>query len=630
MYYDPDDERVVAKDWREYLSQAKEIGKLLQWMWRELATTEVRRRSKHLVIALIFMTAFQIAEPRTLAAILDGTMKQNWHLFLFGFIGLMVCLIGRRNANYAYEIAREWILGLANGTLDERITELFFEKSLGQHVDQDIRLNHEGIGTGRERTLNLIGIMFFDAIHAFAGLIFSYVFLWFISPVAGAIMTLVILIYAVWMLYLNQKVFEVCIPLDKEFRRLKRYRVERWKNIERVKTSGKERAELDHMTPWFDRLIEKDGTFWRWFIKHANFRDISGTIGFLVIVGYGAHLVWTRQWFGGLFYPLISWSAQVIENMWRVGHIERQFNYNMPSIRSMIDALAIPPDVVTKPNSVVLQKDEPLTVLFDNITHAYPTGEDVEDEEDAPPPTTYVLKNVNFSVGPGEVVAIIGPSGAGKSTLMKLLLRFMDPQGGCVRVNGHDLRDINLASWLSKLSYIPQLSQILDGTIRYNLKYGLTPEVAAVWTDERLWELMRDLCINFSGRLNKGLDTVVGERGVKLSGGQAQRLMIGAAAIKRSPLMIIDEATSSLDSHTEHLVKIGLRKVLQNGIGAVIIAHRLSTVKDLGDRFVVLRDPNEIENGDSQVEAIATTFPELYRISPTFRRLADAQDLVIA
>jgi ABC-type multidrug transport system fused ATPase/permease subunit len=241
-----------------------------------------------------------------------------------------------------------------------------------------------------------------------------------------------------------------------------------------------------------------------------------------------------------------------------------------------------------------------------------------------------VIRNVTFTIKQGERVALIGPSGAGKTTLMKLLLRFMDPEHGAIRVNGHDLRDIDLSSWMRSVAYIPQHAQILDGTIRYNLTYGLSPEERDQWTDDRLWDLMRKLRIDFGERLQNGLETVVGERGIKLSGGQAQRVMIGAAAIQHPPFMIIDEATSHLDSSTERAVHDGLAEILSDRTGALIIAHRLSTVRDLCDRFVVLRNSEEVKNGDSQIEAIANSFEMLYAVSSTFRQLSDDQHVVVA
>ena len=148
-------------------------------------------------------------------------------------------------------------------------------------------------------------------------------------------------------------------------------------------------------------------------------------------------------------------------------------------------------------------------------------------------------------------------------------------------------------------------------------------------TDEEVWGLMRLLEIDFGQRLDKGLDTKVGKHGLKLSGGQAQRLMIGAAVIGKPWFMVIDEATSSLDSTTERKVQRGLSKILSGNTSALIVAHRLSTVRHLCTKFVVLRPAEQVKEGESQVEAIASSFEELYLCSPTFRSLADDQEIKI-
>ena len=177
------------------------------------------------------------------------------------------------------------------------------------------------------------------------------------------------------------------------------------------------------------------------------------------------------------------------------------------------------------------------------------------------------------------------------------------------------------------IGYIPQKPQVFDGTIRYNLMYAVGEEEARNVTDEMIWELMRDLQIDFGKRLRKGIYTQVGHNGIELSGGQAQRLIIGAAAMKKPRIMLIDEATSSLDPTTEKKVQEGLSRLLQKDVSAVVIAHRLSTVRDLCSKFIVLKSIDELQNGESQVEAIAGSFEELYEISPTFRMLWNDQEI---
>jgi ABC-type multidrug transport system fused ATPase/permease subunit len=445
---------------------------------------------------------------------------------------------------------------------------------------------------------------------------------------AGLIMSVVAVIHLAWSLYLNKKVVEDFTPIEKEWRHLNRRRVERWEKMERVKTCGKETEELHEMRTWMRRIIGLDLGFWLWYCLVTNVRQVIAMIGLVVIMAYGAHLVWSGQWMIGMLYPLFMWAAVVADNMWQLGRIEQQFNWNVPSVSAMKEALTLKPDIVCTPDAPVICHQSPVRVAFDNVSYTYPRGSKEEGTADQKS-VMNVIRGVTFEIAAGEKVALIGPSGAGKTTIMRLLLRYVDPDQGCIHVNGYKLNELNLFSWMKAVGYIPQQPQVLDGTIRYNLTYGLPNEQREKVTDDQLWELMRLLQIDFGERLDKGLETVVGRNGVKLSGGQAQRLMIGAAAMKRPLFMVIDEATSSLDSSTEKLVQRGLARVLSGNVSALVIAHRLSTVRHLCDRFIILRDTAVLQNGDSQVEAIAASFEELYTISPTFRCLADDQGIVI-
>ena len=626
--YDPEDERKPPTTWREYLKQSKEMFGAIKWAWDDFKTPQALYWYRRLLFAVTLATVFSAAQPKLLAALFDGLAKHDLRLTIIGVAGFLFCLLMQRLVDNRHGVSREWLLGHNMGALDDHMTERYFEKSVGQHVEENHRLNPESIMTGRERLLATQSLLFFDGIPVVVSLSFSYVLLWILSPIIGLILTGFLIAYALYVIYLNQKVLEACSPLEVEWRRLKRYRFERMKNVERVKTCAKEADELQAMWESFNEVIGKDRSFWLWYIQQTLRRGMILITGMAVILLYGVRLVWTGHWTPGVLLPLVMWSLQIVDNVWRIGHIERQLNWFMPAVRHMIEALSIPPAITSKPDAIALSEKGPVEIVFDGITHAYPLNGDDGGKDTSSSPSA-VLRNVTFSIKRGERVALIGPSGAGKTTLMKLLLRFMDPDCGAIRVNGHDLRDINLSSWMRSIAYIPQHAQILDGTIRYNLAYGLSAEQREEWTDDRMWELMRKLRIDFGERLTDGLETLVGEHGMKLSGGQAQRVMIGAAAIQRPPFMIIDEATSHLDSSTERAVHSGLAEILSDDVGALIIAHRLSTVRNLCDRFVVLRNAEEVVNGDSQIEAIAGSFEELYLISPTFRQLADDQHVIV-
>ncbi|HTK04908.1 MAG TPA: ABC transporter ATP-binding protein [Candidatus Eisenbacteria bacterium] len=624
---DPRETRKLAANWREYLTESLKGFGVYVWAWREFVTPKAKRWMRRGVGAVLAMTALGMVEPWLVKSVIDGLIAHAFAPVAVALGGIVALMIVQRLCQWAFEHHRELVIMENEGSLDGRASELFFGKSLGQHLQDNGVLNAANVEKGRNRVLEIEHMMIFEGIPAVAELLLGFVCLWLLSPVGGIVMSVVLGVYMFFTVYMNRRVSVTCTPIDAEFRRFNRHRVERWDCVERVKTSGKEAEELRFMGSWFQDILARDRKFWLWALRMWNIRGLVNVLGSAAIIAYGAWLVWKGDWTVGFLYPFYQWSRRVGDNLWRVGHIEHRLNWNMPSVASLRKALTTPPDVVDAPDAVVLAPDRPLRVELRDIGHTY-AGRDADDG--APTKDLHVLKRVSFAVEPGERAALIGPSGAGKTTVMRLLQRYMDPEQGGVLIDGRDLRTVALASWTRLVGYIPQQSQVLDGTLRYNLLYGLPEAERGKVTDEELWDVMRKLKIDFGERLTGGLDTVVGRRGIKLSGGQAQRLMIGSAVLKRPRFMIIDEATSSLDSTTERAVQEGLAEVLPAGTSALIITHRLSTVRTLCSKFIVLKQAEDVLNGTGQqVEAIAGSFEELYAKSPTFRRLADDQGVSI-
>lgn len=618
------EERRPVASLREYLDQIRESFNIFRWIWREVTTPTSRKKLYSMFAGLFVGIILLTIHPWAIGLIFDGLINRKVDLIEWGIVLVGLCLLAERYSCQWQNSAREWVLGLHWGKLDERITELFFEKSIGQHIHEGTTLSVSNIDKGRWKLLDLQGMLLFDGVPAIAQLFMAFVFLCFLAWFAGFIMFAVILIYIGWSLYMNMRVNQVCTPIERDFRALNRRRVERWEKVERVKIAGKENEEIKGMSSRFDEVILCDRGFWLWFITQSNLRGLFNDFGVVAITAIGAWLVWSGHWQISLLYPLYAWTSKVSENIWRIGSIEHQISWNMPSVKSMIEALRITPAINDIPKALELDSGRTHRIEISQVSHTYPVenGKNV----DSPP----ALVKVSFTIEPGEKVALLGPSGAGKTTLMRKILRFDDPTSGAIQVGGIDLRSIRQSSWRQGIGYIPQQAQVFDGTIRYNLTYGLSKQELAGIGDEDIWKLMRLLRIDFKERLTNGLDTLVGKNGIKLSGGQAQRLMIGAAAIKRPWFLVIDEATSSLDSVTERGVQEGLSEILKGSeTSALIVAHRLSTVQHLCDKFVVLKEAGKVVNGESQVEAIAGSFRELYEKSPTFRNLADYQGLKI-
>ncbi|TVR44383.1 MAG: ATP-binding cassette domain-containing protein [Planctomycetota bacterium] len=213
----------------------------------------------------------------------------------------------------------------------------------------------------------------------------------------------------------------------------------------------------------------------------------------------------------------------------------------------------------------------------------------VADEDEA-----WVLRDISLRVEGGQVVALVGESGAGKSTLSDLITRMIDPTRGAIRLNGVDIRDYRLHSYRSLLGVVSQETFLFDGTVRDNLAYGNrhADEAAVIRAarQARAWDFICDL--------PDGLDTFIGERGVKVSGGQRQRLAIARAILADPALLILDEATSSLDSANEQAIQASLQELMR-GRTTVVVAHRLSTIRD-ANQIIVLAGGSIVERGCHQ------------------------------
>jgi ATP-binding cassette, subfamily B, bacterial len=335
-----------------------------------------------------------------------------------------------------------------------------------------------------------------------------------------------------------------------------------------------------------------------------------GTLGVGTVVALAAYL--TR-----LYGPLTALSNVRVDVMTALVSFERVF-----------EVLDLPPMISEKPDAVALP-DGAASLEFDGVVFGYPSAAEVSLASlesvavlDRSVPVD-VLHGVSFHAAPGELVALVGPSGAGKTTISQLVTRMYDVKAGAVRIGGQDVRDVTMQSLRDVVGVVTQDAHMFHDSIRANLLFA-APEA----TDAQLWQALEAAQVGtLVHALPDGLDTVVGDRGYRLSGGEKQRMAIARLLLKAPGVVVLDEATAHLDSESEAAVQRALSTALQ-GRTSLVIAHRLSTVRD-ADQILVVDDGLVVERGrHEELLAQDGLYAELYRTQ--FERQALLEDPAVA
>lgn len=315
----------------------------------------------------------------------------------------------------------------------------------------------------------------------------------------------------------------------------------------------------------------------------------------IMMAGAMAFTVW--GWSQGRFTPgdvvlVNSLLMQLFRPLDMLGWVYRSIRQGLIDMEAMFELVDTPAEIVDVPGAAPLHVGDGL-VAFEDVRFAY--------EPERP-----ILNGVSFAIPPGTTLAVVGPSGAGKSTLARLLYRFYEPTGGSIRIDGQDISNVTQESLRAAIGIVPQDTVLFNDTIGYNIGYGRHGA-----GEEEVRSAARGAAIDrFIGALPQGYESMVGERGLKLSGGEKQRVAIARTLLKDPPILILDEATSALDSRTEEAIQGTLRNVARNRT-TIIIAHRLSTIVD-ADRIIVL---------DSGLVAESGTHAELLRANGLYADL---------
>lgn len=300
------------------------------------------------------------------------------------------------------------------------------------------------------------------------------------------------------------------------------------------------------------------------------------SIGYTLVLGVGAWQIYYHGLDGAVLLEFFTIIWALYDPLGRL-HQLNQMTQSSRAAAERVFTILDEDDEVHATNGIELRQPVVGHVVFSNLSFSY-----------ADQPT---LKSINFEAKPGQTIALVGSTGAGKSTIVNLLSRFYEYNSGSITIDGTELNTISKKSLRSSIGYVTQDAFLFNGPVRENLHLGKRDA-----SDEEMWQALAAANADgFVRELDKGLDTVVGERGVKLSGGERQRLSIARALLKNPPILLLDEATASVDSETERLIQEALDHLMENRT-AFVIAHRLSTIKD-ADYIHVLEKGEIIESG---------------------------------
>ncbi|SDY09519.1 ABCB family ABC transporter ATP-binding protein/permease [Citreimonas salinaria] len=348
-------------------------------------------------------------------------------------------------------------------------------------------------------------------------------------------------------------------------------------NFETVKYFGaeaREAARYDRAMENYQAAAIKTATSLAFLNFGQSFIITAGLVIVMVMASLG---VQSGALTVGDFVMVNAYMIQLTMPLGFLGTVYREIRQALTDMGEMFDLLEQPRDVDDRPGAKAIDVTRGV-VRFENVRFGYD-------------PARPILKGVDLAVGAGESVALVGPSGSGKSTIGRLLFRFYDVGGGAITIDGQDIRDVTQDSLHAVIGVVPQDTVLFNDTIRYNIAYGRDNA-----TDAQIEAAARAAQIHdFVLSLPEGYDTQVGERGLKLSGGEKQRVGIARTLLKDPPILLLDEATSALDSETESSIQTALRRAAE-GRTVLTIAHRLSTIAD-ADRIVVLQDGEVAEQG---------------------------------
>ena len=583
-----DAEAEAARRAEERARGARVLGEVWPYVWPAEATAEARATKARVIGALALLTVAKliaVATPLVYRAAVDtlsGEAPDGAMMLALGAVGLTVAYGMARLMNTGFQQLRDVVFARVAQSALRRLALRTFTHihalSLRYHIARKTGALSRVMERGVKAVQFLLRFLVFSIGPlllelALVAVVLVSLFDWTFL----AVLVVTVTAYVVFTFRVTEWRLAIRRQMNEEDNRANQRAIDSLLNFETVKYFGAERREAERydaaMAGFEDASVRTSTSLAALNFGQALIID-AGLVAIMVLAARG---VAAGDMTVGDFVMVNAYMLQIIVPLGFLGTVYREIRQSLLDMGEMFDLLEQDPDLPERPGAPALRLAGG-EVVFDDVRFAYE-------------PDREILKGVTIRAAPGESVAIVGPTGSGKSTLGRLLFRFYDVTGGAVRIDGQDVREVSQASLHDAIGVVPQDTVLFNDTILYNIAYG-RPEA----TRAEVEAAARAAGIHdFVAGLPRGYDTLVGERGLKLSGGEKQRVGIARTVLKDPPILLLDEATSALDTATEQGIQASLER-MGRGRTVLMIAHRLSTVVQ-ADRIVVLEDGRVIEQG---------------------------------
>lgn len=528
---------------------------------------------KHLYLELfstLLIQAINIAIVFILAKTLDSLVNKNFNFayqLLFAWL-----LINMIKQGIGYLAERNQVKNLSYSIqqyLQEYSFKNIFKLNISQYVEDHSAIKLQVLNNGERAAEGVINTMLLTLLPTFTQILFSVLAIAYYSPPIALFVTAVLFIAMIWINYFSVFLIPLLRRDTENWNGQSKIRVEAFQHLGLIKSVSVEENYLLKYLKDRKVFIEQTITTAMYRVNHANKRwsyfVFSRFVSYCMIVFYAAAGALTL----GNVYAIITWINDCYNNIQHIIGAYRNIPTQFIDLEKYLDIIDKAPDFDENGTESFVAGD----IIFKDLNFKYPKSEGI------------VLDNINLNIPNGKKVAFVGVSGSGKSTIIKLLLRMYDYTSGEINIGGKSLRDINAKSLRQAIGYVEQHVDLFDTSIRDNILFGLVDKNIS---KEKMDAVVHKARIDqFFHRLSEsGLDTVIGERGVKLSGGERQRIGIARALVKDPSILIFDEATASLDTENEKYIQEAIDEA-SLGRTSIIIAHRLSTVLNADIIFVM-------------------------------------------